>query len=82
MTFEDCKKRKLDRKVGLKIMNFLGMVKWKPCNYNGARQYLRRLHPLTWVWFSVVVVGGILMYGYFEVKSEVGSMIKDDTVWW
>jgi len=82
MTFEEHKQRKLDRMLGLRIMNYLGMVAWHETENGDAQQKLRRVHPFTWIWFVVVVIISTFMYGFIEVRDEVRNLIIDETVWW
>jgi hypothetical protein len=80
--FEEDKKEKLDRLIGLRIMNFLGMISWKESIYQGADQKIRLLHPFSWIWILLVVSFGIIAYGIIEVSKEFKDLWKNETVWW
>lgn len=82
MTYEEAKQRKLKRLVGLRIMNALGMVKFKEDKYGGAKQHLRRLHPLTWLWIILLLLFEVLLYGYNLIRTDFKQTWKEDTVWW
>lgn len=82
MSFEEHKNRKLGRTPALRVMHYLGMIHWHECPYDGASQKLRRLHPLTWVWFILCYLGYSLAYGFVETTRDTYSVIKNETVWW
>lgn len=79
--FEQDRADKLKRIVGLRIINALGMVAWHEDSYGYARQKIRMLHPLSWVWVSVALVVIVVMYGIVEVCKEA-KHLRDDMVWW
>ena len=82
MTYEETKQRKLKRMLGLRIMNWLGMIAWHDDVYGEAKQHLRLIHPLTYVWIAVMFVYGSVMQGIPETVRDIGYSIKNDTVWW
>lgn len=80
MTYEETKQRKLKRLLGLRIMNWMGMIAWK--NKNGeAAQFLRLTHPFTYIWIIASILFGILMQGIPETISDIRYSLKNDTVW-
>jgi hypothetical protein len=81
VTFEEMKQRKLHRMLGLRIMNVLGMVAWRKCEYEVAAQKLRLIHPLTWVWFALMVIYGILAQGVPDTYSDVKDIWAHELVW-
>lgn len=81
MTFEESKRNKLKRLRGLRIMNALGMVAWRPGKYSGADQKLRLVHPLVWVWLAIVVVYGTFSQGIPETVRELRHTLKNTAVW-
>ena len=81
MTFEETKRRKLQRITGLRIMNALGMVAWSVDEYGEAKQYLRLLHPFTWVWVLLMVVFGTFVQGVPATVIDIRYSLKHDTVW-
>lgn len=82
MTFEDDKRRKLDRMFGLRVLNALGMVAWRRSAYGEADQKIRLLHPLSWVWAAAVFLFGVVMYGVPGTIRELSYSFKNDVVWW
>lgn len=80
--FAEDKAEKLNRLLGLRIMNALGMVAWQADGYGGASQKLRMLHPLSWPWILVVVLVAIVAHGLIEVWQELKSTWRNDCVWW
>jgi hypothetical protein len=81
MDFAKHKAAKLKRITGLRIMHYLGMVAWRPCEYDGAKQYLRLIHPLTVVWLVGMTLYGILSQGIPDTVQDIGHSLKHDTVW-
>jgi hypothetical protein len=81
MTFEETKRRKLKRMLGLRIMNMLGMIAWRDDGYGEAKQHLRLVHPLTWIWIVAMALYGILMQGIPETISDISDSLKYDCVW-
>lgn len=81
MTFEETKRRKLQRMIVLRIMNALGMVAWHDDGYGEAKQYLRLIHPLAWVWILIAAIYGIFAQGVPETIKDIRDSIKYDTVW-
>jgi hypothetical protein len=81
VTFEEMKRRKLKRMLGLRIMNVLGMIAWRKCEYEIAQQKLRLIHPLTWVWIVAMFVYGLLAQGIPETLSDISHSLKYDCVW-
>jgi hypothetical protein len=82
MTFEADKRRKLDRMLGLWILNALGMVAWRRSAYGEAEQKIRLLHPLSWVWTVAMFLGGFVLYGVPGTVRDLSYSFKNDTVWW
>lgn len=82
MTYEETKQRKLKRLVGLRIMNWLGMVAWQDDGYGEAKQHLRLIHPLTWFWIAAVCILGIFIQGIPDTISDIKHSLKYDTVLW
>lgn len=82
MTFEADKRRKLDRMLGLWILNALGMVAWRRSAYGEAEQKIRLLHPLSWVWIVAMFLGGFVLYGVPSTLTDLWQSLKHDTVWW
>jgi len=82
MTYEEHKRQKLKRMWQLRLMDWLGMVSWRKTQYNGARQYLRRLHPLVWVWALASWVIYSLAYGFLGTSKDLKSVWTEETVWW
>lgn len=82
ITFEQDKQRKLKRQLGLRFMNAIGMVAWSPSKYGGATQYLRLLHPLTWVWVVVMFIYGVFVQGIPDTCSDILYCLKHEAVIW
>lgn len=82
VTFEETKRRKLNRMLGLRIMNALGMIAWRADEYGEAKQYLRILHPLSWPWFIGMILFAVVMYGGIEVWQELKTFWRNEWVWW
>jgi len=80
MTFEEYKRRKLKRMLGLRIMNALGMVAWREDAYNDAEQRLRLLHPLSWPWIAILALYSIFAQGVPDTLKELKYAIKNETV--
>jgi hypothetical protein len=81
MTFEEYKRRKLKRMLGLRIMNALGMVAWQEGAYNDAEQRLRLLHPLSWPWITILTLYSIFAQGVPNTLKDLKSTLKNETVW-
>jgi hypothetical protein len=81
MSFEEMKQRKLKRMLGLRIMNALGMVAWRKCEYEIAQQKLRLIHPLTWIWAFALFVYGIFIQGVPDTLEEFKGIWKYELVW-
>ena len=81
-SFEDYKAEKLKRMLGLRIMNMLGMVAWREDTYGDAKQYLRLLHPLTWIWIILATIFGILAQGIPSTIDDLRATWKEDTLIW
>ena len=79
--FEIEKKRKLDRLLLLRLMDALGMISWKKCDVEYAKQKLRLLHPLSPIWFVVIITFGIFTEGVINTYKELSYSLKNDTVW-
>jgi hypothetical protein len=80
--FAEDKADKLNRLLGLRIMNNLGMIAWQADGYGGASQKLRMLHPLSWPWTVAVVLFAIVAHGVIEVWKELKTLWRDQCVWW
>ena len=81
-SFKDYKAEKLKRMLGLRIMNMLGMVAWREDTYGDAKQYLRLLHPLTWIWIILATIFGILAQGIPSTIDDLRATWKEDTLIW
>lgn len=80
--FEESKADTLNRLPVLRFMNVIGMIAWREDRYGGAKQWLRMLHPLSWVWLIVMVLFASVMHGVVEVWEEVKTLWRDKCVWW
>jgi hypothetical protein len=80
--FAEDKADKLERIWPLRIINALGMLAWHKDSYGCADQKLRRLHPLSWVWFLIMILAALFMAGVPETVKAVKRSFRDDTVWW
>ena len=81
ISYEETKQRKLKRTLGLRIMNALGMVAWQDDGYGEAKQQLRLIHPLTWLWVVVMTAYGIVAQGVPDTISDIHHSLKYDCVW-
>lgn len=81
MTFAEYKAEKLKRLPALRLMNILGMVAWRECEYDGAKQHIRLLHPLTWLWVIAAFLVGTVIQGIPDTLSDVNYSLKHETVW-
>lgn len=81
MTFKEAKARKLKRMIVLRIFNALGMVAWREDSYGDAVQYLRMIHPLTWVWIVVMTLVGIFAQGIPDTYSDMRHIWRRELVW-
>lgn len=79
--FEQDRDAKLKRILGLRIINALGMIAWREDQWGCAQQKLRMLHPLSWVWFLVLVLLAVVMHGVVEVAKEI-KRLPEELVWW
>ena len=79
--FEEDRDAKLKRILGLRIINALGMIAWREDQWGCAQQKLRMLHPLSWVWFLVLVLLAVVMHGVVEVAKEI-KRLPEELVWW
>ncbi len=80
--FAEDKADNLNRLLGLRIMNALGMIAWQADGYGGASQKLRMLHPLSWPWTMAVVLFAVVAHGVIEVWKELKTLWRDQCVWW
>lgn len=80
--FEEDKAKKLNRILGLRILNFLGVIAWKEGKYNDANQYLRLLHPISWIWMIAFALLGILAQGIPETIRDFKEAWRNAIVWW
>jgi hypothetical protein len=78
--FAESKKSKLNRMPVLRLFNMLGMVRWKEVN-GEAKQYLRLLHPLSWLWIAAASLFAIVMQGVPETVIDLKDSFKNETVW-
>ena len=76
------KAAKLKRSILLRFMNMIGMISWHKDRYEQSVQKIRLLHPVSWVWIALVLLFGILAYGFLETKREIKSLFRDETVYW
>jgi len=81
MTYEETKRRKLNRKPVLRIFNALGMISWRKNSYNEATQHLRMTHPLSWVWVAVMIVIGVFSQGIPETYRDIRDIWLREMVW-
>jgi hypothetical protein len=81
MTFEESKQRKLKRMSTLRIMNALGMVAWRDDGYGSAKQMLRMIHPLVWIWFSIMTIFGIFAQGIPDTYADIKDIWGNELVW-
>jgi len=82
MTFEEDKRRTLNRIKALRIMNYLGMVAWHRDVLGGAKQKLRLMHPLGLIWLILMISFYVIAYGLLTVSKDIPHVIREDTVWW
>ena len=80
--FNYYKKKKLKSKLALRVMNTIGMVAWKQDQYGDAKQHLRLIHPVSWVWFALVIVYSIFAQGIPSTISDLKYVFKEETVLW
>jgi hypothetical protein len=81
-SFEHYKAAKLKRMKSLRLMNAVGMVAWRKDADGDAKQHLRLLHPLTWIWIILVVLFSIVMQGIPSTIDDFCSTWKEDTLIW
>lgn len=79
--FAEDKADKLNRLLGLRIMNALGMVAWREDRYGCAEQRIRMLHPLSWPWVIALILFAVAMHGVIEVAKEI-KRLPEEMVWW
>jgi len=79
--FAEDKADKLNRLLGLRIMNALGMVAWREDRYGCAEQRIRMLHPLSWPWVIALILFAVVMHGVIEVAKEI-KRLPEEMVWW
>lgn len=80
--FQTAKHKKLNRMIGLRIMNWMGMVAWRETEHEWAKQHLRLMHPLSWLWFIVMFFYGVFAQGIPKTVDNIAYVLKHDTVWW
>lgn len=79
--YEETKQRKLKRMLGLRIMNVLGMISWQDDGYGEAKQHLRLIHPLSWVWIVMATAYGIVAQGVPDTVRDMRYSLEHDCVW-
>ena len=79
--FEEDRADKLNRMRGLRILNVLGMIAWREDRYGCAEQKLRMLHPLSWLWVSVMLLVGVVLHGAIAICGEAKNL-RNEMVWW
>lgn len=82
MSWVQYKKKKLDRSPMLRCMNYIGMVAWRETPDGTAKQYLRLLHPLVWLWVLAAILLGVFLEGVPTVLRESKNTFEEETVWW
>ena len=82
MVDKELKKQKLKRLPVLRIMNWLGMVAWSSDEYDEAKQNLRLIHPLTWLWVVIAFAYGVLYQGVPQTLHDISDSLKNETLWW
>lgn len=93
MDYSEDKAKKLKHMPILRVMNMLGMVAWRAgqCHTYGANneytcceaeQKIRMLHPLSWVWFVVMILVSVIVQGVPDTVNEVKDTVRREAVWW
>jgi hypothetical protein len=79
--FEQDRADKLKRMRTLRTANALGMIAWREDSFGYAEQKIRMLHPLSWIWTSIVILAGVVIYGMVDVWREAKAL-RSEMVWW
>lgn len=80
--FEQSKDKKLKRLIGLRVMNAIGMIAWRNDSYGEAAQYLRLVHPVTWVWMLIMILYSVLAQGIPSTIADIAYTVQKESVWW
>ncbi len=80
--FEQSKDKKLKRLLGLRVMNAIGMIAWRNDSYGEAAQYLRLVHPLSWVWILIMIIYSVLAQGIPATIGDIAYTVQKESVWW
>ena len=80
--FEQSKDKKLKRLIGLRVMNAIGMIAWRNDSYGEAAQYLRLVHPVTWVWMLIMILYSVLAQGIPSTIADITYTVQKESVWW
>jgi hypothetical protein len=79
-TFKADKSALLKKSNLLRIMNYIGMIAWNEDDYGDAKEKLRLIHPLTWLYILCVILGSILEF-WAKMFGDLKETLKNDTVW-
>lgn len=82
MVDKEIKQEKLKRLTLLRIMNCLGMVSWRSDGYDAAKQKLRLVHPLTWLWIVLASIYAVFYEGVPQAIDDISYLLKNETVWY
>lgn len=80
--FATVKREKLARLPLLRVASALGMVAWRPDSYEIAKQHLRMLHPLSWIWLCVMLIYAVLAQGIPRTISDFRELMVKEMVLW
>jgi len=63
-------------------MNCLGMVSWSSDEYDAAKQKLRLVHPLTWLWIVLAFTYAVFYEGVPQAIDDISYSLENETVWY
>jgi len=75
------KANKLKKDPVLRIIHWLGMIKWITTDQELARPMLWRIHPLTWLYLPSFFMYSVIMHGLLETVMDLKTSWEEDTIW-
>lgn len=76
--YEYTKAEQLKRNPMLMVLWLLGIIVWEIENGEYNRPFVRRLHPLTWVYALLLFLYGIVMQGFPETLADMKTSIREE----
>jgi hypothetical protein len=79
--FQQTKKAKMDRMPLLRIFTLLGIITWVEGRGQEAKQKIRLINPLSWVWILAVFLYRIVASGVPSAIRDIKTCFEEESVW-